>query len=304
MKEAFFQDKFVPFDQAKISIMTHAFNYGTAVFEGIRGYWNKNKKQMYLFRLKEHYKRLFSSAQVLAIDIIFPLKDLCKITVELCQRNKYREDVYVRPIAYKSQLKIGLGLTGIESDFCMYMSPFGNYLDVTTGIKVGTSSWVRVPDDAVPPRAKICGMYVNSSLAKCEALENGFDEAILLNTEGNVAEGSGENIFFVKDGKLVTPALSQNILEGITRATLIQLAKDELGVKTDERIVNKSELYSADEVFLCGTGAQVSPVISVDHRKIGDGKMGLLTRKLQKIYFEVAKGDNPKYSSWLTPVYK
>ncbi|MBU0686620.1 MAG: branched-chain amino acid transaminase [Candidatus Margulisbacteria bacterium] len=303
MKYAFFKGKIVPFADAKISVMTHAFNYGTGVFEGIRGYWNKEKSQMFLVKLAEHYERLFRSARVLHIDIKYSIDELCKMTVDLVNKNGYKEDVYVRPIAYKSQEKIGLGLIGIEDDLCIYLAPFGNYLDISKGIKVCTSTWRRIDDLAIPARAKVTGLYVNSSLAKAEAIQNGCAEAIMLSGDGHVLEGSGENIFIVRDGKVFTPPVHENILEGITRKALIEMIQDELKVVVVERSIDRSELYIADEIFFCGTGAQVSPVSEVDHRKVGNGKVGKITKKIQEVYFKAARGDDPAYQDWLTPVY-
>jgi branched-chain amino acid aminotransferase len=303
MRFAYFKGKIVPFDHAKIGIMTHAFNYGTGVFEGIRGYWNQEKNQMFILKLREHYKRLQFSANALKMKINPSLEELEKITVEVAGKNAYKEDIYVRPIAYKSQEKIGLGLTGIKDDFCIFVAPFGAYLDISKGIRVCLSSWRRIPPECLPLGAKINGAYVNSSLAKAEALEKGYDEAILLSTDGTVAEGSGENLFVVKDGKLITPPLEEIILPGITRLAVIELAKKELGIKTEERYVQKEELFTADELFFCGTGAQVSPIAEVDGKKIKDGQVGPLTKKMQDIYFKAARGDNPRYSSWVTPVY-
>jgi len=303
MKYAFFKDTIVPFGEAKIGIMTHAFNYGTGAFEGIRGYWNSEKNQLFLLKLKEHYERLGKSAIALKIKLKYSVEELIQITVDLAKRNGYREDIYVRPIAFKSQEKIGLGLLGVEDDFCMFVSPFGNYLDISKGIKVCISSWRRIPPASLPPGAKITGAYFNSSLANAEAVEKGCDEAILLSPEGMVAEGSGENIFLVKDGKLITPPLSEIILPGITRAAIIGLAKDELGIETEERFISKEELFIMDELFFCGTGAQISAIVELDNQKIGDGKVGKITKSLQDIYFKAARGDNPRYANWVTATY-
>lgn len=304
MKYAFFKGKIVPFGEAKISVMTHAFNYGTGVFEGIRGYWNAEKSQMFIVKLREHFERLERSAKLaLKTSLKYSLSELVSFTVELARKNDYREDIYLRPIYYKSQEKIGLGLIGVEEDFCMFVSPFGAYLDVTKGIRVCVSSWWRISEKSAPQGAKITGSYFNSSLAKAEALENGYDEAILLSHQKTVAEGSGENLFLVKHGKLITPPLSETILPGITRGCIMELAEKELGIKTVERQVNQDELYAADELFFCGTGAQVSPIIEVDKKKIGSGGVGPVTRKLQDVYFSAARGDNPKYADWVTPVY-
>ena len=304
MKYAFFKGKIVPFEEAKISIMTHAFNYGTGVFEGIRGYWNEGKNQMFIIKLREHYERLQRSAALaLKAPLKYSIDELMRFTVDLAKKNGYKEDIYIRPIYYKSQDKIGLGLTGIDDDFCMYVSPFGAYLDITKGIRVCVSSWWRISAQSIPQGAKITGTYINSSLAKAEALEKGFDEAILLSHEKTVAEGSGENLFMVKDGKLITPPLSETILPGITRVCVMELAKDEMGIATVERSIAQKELYSADELFFCGTGAQISPIIEVDDKTIKSGKVGPITKKLQDLYFGAAHGDNPKYSDWLTLVY-
>jgi len=304
MKYAFFKGKIVPFSEAKISIMTHAFNYGTAVFEGIRGYWNAEKEQMYVVKLREHYERLESSAKLaLKSSMKYSLSEMEKWTLELVRKNDYRKDIYIRPVYYKSQEKIGLGLIGIDEDFCAYVSPFGAYLDISRGIRVCVSSWWRISAQSAPQGAKITGAYFNSSLAKAEALEKGYDEALLLSHEKTVAEGSGENLFMVKHGHLVTPPLSETILPGITRVAIRTLAEKELGVKTVERQIKQDELYSADELFFCGTGAQVSPIIDVDGKKIGNGKMGEVTQKIQSLYFAAARGDNPKYANWVTPVY-
>ncbi len=303
MKVAFFQGKFVPFADAKIGIMTHAFNYGTGVFEGIRGYWNAQKKQMFVLKVREHFERLQVSALATKIILKYSLEEMIKMTVELCRRNAYKEDVYIRPIAYKSEEKVGLGLTGIKDDFCMFVSPFGAYLDISKGISVCVSSWRRIPAQSLPQGAKITGAYINSSLAKAEALEGGYDEAILLSPDGTVAEGSGENLFLVKDKTLITPPLAEIILPGITRVSIMELAREELGIETVERHVGKEELFGSDELFFCGTGAQISPIVKVDGKKIGEGGVGPMTKKLQEIYFKAAKGDNPRYSDWVTPVY-
>lgn len=304
MKYAFFKDKIVPFNEAKISIMTHAFNYGTGVFEGIRGYWNAEQQQMYIVKLREHNERLERSAKLaLKTSLKYSLSELEKITLELVRKNDYKEDIYIRPIYYKSQEKIGLGLIGVEDDFCMFLAPFGNYLDVSKGIRVCVSSWWRISEKSAPAGAKINGAYFNSSLAKAEALEKGYDEAILLSHSRTVAEGSGENLFLVKKGELITPPLSETILPGITRGCVIDLAAQELGLKTIERLVNQDELYTADELFFCGTGAQISPIIEVDGKKIGHGQVGAVTKQLQQLYFAAARGDNLRYTHWVTPVY-
>jgi branched-chain amino acid aminotransferase len=304
MKEVFFQGKFVPFNEAKIGVMTHAFNYGTGVFEGIRGYWNQKQGQMYVFKLKEHYERLLKSCRILLIEPKYSADELCKLTLELAKKNAYKEDVYFRPIAYKSSEKVGLGLLGIESDLVIYMTPFGSYFEGDKGLKACVSTWNRINDNMIPARAKITGVYVNSSLASAEAKMNGYDEAIMLANDGHVAEGPGENIFIVRGKDIITPPLHHDILEGITRSSLIELLEQELGMKVIERSMDRTELYISDEVFFSGTAAGVSPVTEIDKRKVGDGHVGPVTAKIKKLYFDVVKGDNPKYKNWLTPVFQ
>ena len=303
MRYAYFKSKIVPFEQATISIMTHAFNYGTGVFEGIRAYWNEDQQQIYILKLKEHYQRMLRSCKVLHIKVDPSLEDLMKITVELVKKNAYEEDVYIRPLAYKSEEKIGLGLHGIEDDFAIYLAPFGNYLDVSKGIKVCLSKYRRISAYSMPQGTKLTGAYFNSSLAKAEALGRGFVEAITLSHNGNVAEGSGENLFMVKKGKLITPPLSDDILPGITRSAVMELARKELGIKCLEKSFKPAALYKADELFFCGTGAQISPITQMEKKKIGDGKVGPLTQKLQDLYFRAVRGELPRYKKWLTPVY-
>jgi branched-chain amino acid aminotransferase len=301
---AFFEKRFVPLSEAKVGVMTHALNYGTACFEGIRGNWNAKDGQMYLFRLKEHYERLHKSCRILKINLAYDIDKLCQITVDLVRKNGYREDIYVRPLAYKSSQVVGVRLHNLEDDFFAFVTPFGPYLDAEKGARCGVSSWRRVDDTSIPPRGKVTGIYVNSALAKTEAHENGFDEAIMLSHDGHVSEGSGENIFVIIDGQLVTPSSCDNILKGITRDTVIKLAKNELGLGTVERAIDRSELYIADECFMTGTAANVTPVVEVDHRPVGDGKVGPITRKLLNLYGDVIRGRNRKYTEWCTPVYR
>jgi branched-chain amino acid aminotransferase len=297
---AYFQKQFVPLSEAKVGIMTHCLHYGTAAFEGIRGNWNSQQKQLYLFRLKEHYQRLLNGCQVLKIDLPYTIDELCQITVELVKRCRFQEEIYVRPIAYKSSESLGVRLHDLDVDFSVFAFPWGPYLNMD-GVRCCISSWRRPADT---PQAKITGLYVNNALAKTEAIENGFDEAIMLTSDGYVSEGSGENIFVVIDGKLVTPASYDLMLVGITRDTVIKLAQNELGIETIERRLEHSELYVAEECFLTGTAANVTPVAEIDRRKIGNGEIGKITKKLQQIYFEVIQGNNPKYLEWCTPVYK
>ena len=303
MAHAYFKGQFVPLDQAKVSIQNNTFQYGTGIFEGIRAYWNLDEGQLYLFRMVEHYVRLLRNCRVLKLNIGKDEKELSEITLELLKRNHPETDTYIRPIAYVDSDGIGPKFIGYSAGFAMYTLPLGDYIDVSRGIKVGFSSWRRINDNAIPARCKVTGGYINSALAKTEALEHGYDEAIFLTEGGFISEGSAENIFLVRGGKLITPALSEDILEGITRETVIELAREELGIETIERPIGRTELYVADEAFLCGTGAQVSPMIEVDKRPLGTGRIGPITAKIQALYFDVVKGKQKKYAHWLTPVY-
>jgi branched-chain amino acid aminotransferase len=300
---AYFQKQFVPLAEAKIGIMTHAFNYGTGIFEGIRGNWNEKEQQLYLFRMKEHYDRMRRSCRIMRIEFPYSDEELHSLTTKLVEMCGYREDVYVRPLAYKSSEVLGVRLHNLEDDFLVFVTPFGPYLDIDKGARCCTSSWRRVEDTGIPARAKITGIYANSALAKTEAQLNGFDEAIMLDERGHVSEGSGENIFVVEGDRLITPPPSSNILVGITRDTVITLARQELGMETVERDIDRSEVYAAEECFMTGTAAHVTPVVELDHRPIGDGRMGPVTRRLVQLYFDIITGRNAKYASWCTPCY-
>ena len=300
---AFFQKKFVPLAEARISVMTNALHYGTAIFEGIRGNWNSQQEQIYIFRLKEHYERLINGCRLLKINLPYSADELCRITVELVQKCAFEEDIYIRPLAYKSSEALGVRLHDLEEDFFVLAIPWGRYLDMDT-CRCCVSSWRRPADNVIPPQGKITGIYVNNAFTKTEAIENGFDEGIMLSPDGFVSEGSGENIFLVINGQLVTPPIYNSILPGITRDTVVKLAKNELGLETVERPIARSELYTADECFLTGTAAHLTPVAEIDRRQIGGGGIGEVTGKLKKLYFDVIRGDNARYMDWCTPAYK
>jgi len=304
LRLAFFEGQFVPLEQARISVATHAFNYGTGCFEGIRAYWNERHQQLYLFRMSEHYQRFLNSCRILHIGLPYNVAELGQITMELLRRGGFREDTYIRPIAYKSSEVIGVRLHDLEDKLTIFATPFGRYIQSEgEGVRAGISSWRRVDDNAVPARAKITGAYINSALAKTDAVLNGYDEAIVLNQDGHVSEGSAENIFLVKNGQLITPPVTANILEGITRDTVIKIASQELGIPTIERQIDRSELYTADEAFFCGTGCQIEAIVEVDHRPIGEGKIGSVVRQLKELYFAIARGEVEKYRAWCAPVY-
>ncbi len=302
-KVLFMNGEFLPAERGVISVRTHGFAYGTGCFEGIRGYWSKEDQQIYLFRLREHYERLLRSAKILRMEVLYTIDQLVDISTELVRRNDQREDVYLRPVVYKADEIIGVRLHNLTDHYILTSEPMGNYVEIG-GLRCCVSSWRRIDDNALPARAKICGSYVNAAFAKTEALQNGFDEAIVLTHEGHVAEGSAENIFALINGELVTPPPSDNILLGITRDTVIKLAQRELGLVTRERQIDRTELYIAEEIFLCGTGAQIAPVIEVDHSPVGTGNVGPIGHKLQDLYFDIVRGKHPEYSKeWCTPVY-
>lgn len=299
----YFEGKIVPLSEAKVGILTHALSYGTACFEGIRGYYNEQHGQLYLFRALEHYQRLQESTRVLMMNLRHSPQELVEITSDLIRQSNINEDVYIRPSAYKASEIIGVRLHDLKDELYVTVQPFGNYIDIDRALNVGVSSWKRVDDNMIPARAKITGAYVNSAFAKSEALLNGFDEAIMLDMNGHVSEGSAENVFMYRNGTVYTPPVTENILEGITRLTIMTLIRDELGIPVVERVIDRTELYVCDELILCGTGAQIAPVGSVDHRPVGNGSIGELGRALQTIYFDVVRGNVPKYREWCTPVY-
>ena len=299
----FFEGEFVRYHDVHIGAMTHALHYGTGCFEGIRAYWNPDQEQLFLLQAPAHYDRLHRSARILRMEVPYSTGELVDLTLELLRRNDYRGDSYVRPLLFKSAEQIGVQLHSLPESFLIYTAPFGKYVEIDGGIRCAVSSWRRVPDSALPARAKVTGSYINSALAKSEALENGFDEAIVLTESGHVSEGSAENLFLLKDGIFVTPPVTDDILEGITRRLVIGLIRDELGLQVLERSIDRTELYTCDELFLCGTGAQVSPVIEVDHRTVGDGHVGEFTHELQSIYFSAVRAENPKYLDWSIKVY-
>jgi branched-chain amino acid aminotransferase len=298
---AYLDGRYLPMEEATISVATHAFNYGTGCFEGIRGYWSADRERVYIVKLLDHFRRLANSARMLRLDIGLNPEELGAIAVELVRRTGYREDVYIRPIAYKSSPVIRVGLLGLQDSFCCFTAPMGAYYDLTKGLSVTISGWRRNDDNAIPARAKITGGYVNAALAIADAQDAGFDEAILLTQDGHVSEGSSSNLFMVSNGTLITPEVTDDILVGITRGCVIEVAA-KLGLPLVERRIDRTELFMADELFLCGTGVQVSPVTSVDGRRIGDGKMGLVTRSVQDLYLAAVHGEVDDLIEWLTPV--
>ena len=297
----YFEGDFVPMRDAKVSIMTHAFMYGTATFEGIRAYWNPEQETLYGVFLREHVERIRKSCRILLMDGVPSVDELVGIILETVRRNAFREDVYIRPSFYKSTRAIGVRLHHLDHELYVITVPFGNYIDTDNGVRIMTSSWRRNADEALPARGKLVGGYVNMAFQKSEAELNGFDEALVLTPDGHASEASAANLFVVRDGVLLTPPVYDDILEGITRSGLLELAAAE-GIRTEVRSIDRSELYIADEVFLCGTGVQVSPVIEVDHRKVGTGEVGPISRALKARYFDAVRGRLPEYRHWLTPI--
>lgn len=300
---AYFEGHFVPMSEAKVSVATHALHYGTACFEGIRAYWNADHEQLYILKMREHYQRMAHSCNLLRMQPTESIDDMCRLTVELVRMHGYHEDVYVRPLVYKASCTIKPTLSSLRDAVAIYTLPMGNYIDISAGLNVCTSSWRRANSNAMPVRAKVTGAYINSALATDDANAAGFDEAIMLTQDGTVSEGSSCNIFILRNGKLSTPAVSEDILEGITRNALIEMVRNEFGMVVEERRIDRTELYACDEIFLCGTGVQVSPVVSVDRRSVGTGTPGPLSMKLQTAYLAACRGESEAYRHWLTPVY-
>jgi branched-chain amino acid aminotransferase len=299
---AYLDGEFMPVEEARVSVATHALNYGTGCFEGIRGYWNADHGEIHVVKLAEHFRRMARSAHMLRITLPKAPEELAEIGLELIRRGEYREDVYLRPIAFKSSPVIRVGLLGLKDSYTCFTAPMGAYHDIERGLSVTVSGWRRNDDNAIPARGKVTGGYINAALAIADAQEAGFDEAIMLTQDGHVSEASSCNIFLVAEGTLVTPAVSDDILVGITRSAVVEVAES-LGLPHVQRKVDRTELYVADEVFLCGTGVQVAPVTSVDGRAIGEGKIGEITRKVQERYLAAVHGELDEYQHWLTPVY-
>lgn len=301
-KFAYFEGNIVPIEQAKVSITCNTLHYGTGCFGGLRAYWNEQQEQLYAFRLVDHYRRFLNSAKLLLCRFDYTPQQLANITVELLSREGWRENVYIRPIAYKDDGVFRVWLHEATDKVAIFSQGVSKYIKADQGANVCVSSWRRVDDTAIPARGKVNGAYVNSALIKSEAMLNGFDDAIVLNQDGHVSEGSAANFMMVREGVLITPPITSNVLEGITRRTLMLLARAELGLEVVEREIDRTELYLADEAFFCGTGAQVAAIGAIDHRQVGDGSIGPLTQQLRDWYFRVVRGEEPKYSHWLIPV--
>ena len=297
-KNAYFQGKIVPYSEARVGVATHALNYGTAVFGGMRGYWNEEKERLFVFRPLDHYRRFLNSCRIMCMEFGQTPESLTDLTLELLRRDAYRQDIYIRPLAYKSEEGIGVRLHDLKEDLTIFAMPFGQYIKNDTNAHVTISSWRRIDDNMIPARGKISGAYASSALIKTDAARAGFDEALVLTQEGHLTEGSAMNIFMVRDGILVTPPITDNILEGITRRSVMELARNELGLTVVERPIDRTEVYICEELFLTGTAAQVTVVTKVDYRPIGKGLMGPIAGKLRELFLEVVRGKNPKYAHW------
>jgi branched-chain amino acid aminotransferase len=300
---AYFQGKIVPYSQAKVGVLTHALNYGTAAFGGLRSYWNEEQGQLYMFRPQDHFRRLLESARLLCMEFEQTPESLTQVTLDLLREEGYQCDVYIRPLAYKADEIIGVRLHNLHDELSIVALPFDRYVANDTNAHVTFSSWRRVDDNMIPARGKISGAYVNSAFIKTDAMRSGFDEALVLTQEGHVSEGSAENIFMLRNGDLITPPVTENILEGITRRTVLALAHDELGLPVIERPIDRTEIYLCDEFFMTGTAAQITAVTHVDHRSIGSGQMGPVTTQLRQLFNDVVRGREQKYRDWTVPVY-
>jgi branched-chain amino acid aminotransferase len=301
---AYFQGRIVPIEEAKVSVMTHALNYGTGAFGGVRAYWNDEEDELFIFRPLDHFQRVLNSGKLLLMDLPYTPEAMLKILLDLLHTEDFRgTDVYIRPLIYKSSTVIGVRLHDLEADFTMFAQPFGSYLHNEEGSRVTFSAWRRIDDNMIPARGKITGAYANSAFIRTDAALSGFDEALVLDHNGHISEGSAENFFMMRDGVAITPPVTTNILEGITRRTIMHLLSEEMGVPVEVRDIDRTEVFVADEAFFCGTGVQVVAIAEVDHRPVGTGKMGPVVRQLRQLYFDLVRGKIARYRAWNVPVY-
>jgi branched-chain amino acid aminotransferase len=300
----FYKGRVVPYSEVKFGVLTHAMNYGTAVFGGLRAYWNDDEKQLFVFRPHDHFRRFLQSAKLLLMDLHLSGDDLVVGLRDLIRTEGHREDLYIRPLAFYSDEIIGVRVHDLTAEYSIVVMPFGSYNKNEDNMHVTVSSWRRIDDNSIPARGKIAGAYVNSAFIKTDAVRAGFDEALVLNADGHISEGSAANFFMLRNGVLATPPITDNVLEGITRRTVIQLLRDELRMEVQERPIDRTEVYLADEMFFCGTGAQISAITKVDHRLVGTGKIGDVTTRLRDLYFNVVRGRIAKYRDWCYPVFE
>jgi branched-chain amino acid aminotransferase len=301
---AYFEGKIVPYSEAKIGVMNHTFNYGTGAFGGVRGYWNEEEEELFIFRPSDHFERFLQSAKLLRMELNHSVQDLLQVTIELLQKEGYRQDVYIRPLAYRADEIIGVKTHGLTDELTIFSVPFDRYVSNDTGAHVTFSSWRRIDDNMIPARGKITGAYVNTAFIKSDAILAGFDEALVLNQDGHLSEGSAENLFVVRGGVVYTPPITDNILEGITRRTVLELMREEMGLEAVERSIDRTEVYIAEEIFMTGTAAQVTAITKVDHRKIGSGEMGPIAGQLRRLYDDAVRGRLKKYRHWNKAVFE
>ena len=297
-KHAFFEGKIVPLAEAKINIATHGFLYGTAVFGGMRAYWNEEKKGLFVFRPYDHFRRLLHSTRMMAMQTSYDEETLIQLTLDVLRTDDWRQDVYMRPTFYKSDMGIGVRLHDLKDEFCLFTMAFEKYVKNDTNAHVTVSSWRRIDDNMIPARGKVAGAYANSALIKTDANRAGFDEALVLDQNGHVSEGSAMNIFMVRDGVMITPPVTDNILEGITRRTVIELARNEMGLQVVERSIDRTEVFVCEEFFMTGTAAEVTAVTKIDNRPVGVGVMGPITTRIRGLYGDVIRARIPKYKHW------
>ena len=297
-KHVFFEGKIVPFEEAKVSVATHAFNYGTGVFGGIRGYWNDEKKKIYIFRPYDHYRRFLNSGRMMNMHVPYDEESLIQLTLDLIRLENWQTNIYIRPLIYKADLGIGVRLHDLRDELTIFSMPFKQYVKNDTSAHVTVSSWRRLDDNMIPARGKISGAYANSALIKTDAQRAGFDEALVLNQDGHISEGSAMNVLMVRDGTVITPPVTDNILEGITRKTAMELAKNELGLPVVERPIDRTEIYICDELFMTGSAAQIVAITKVDYRPVGKGEMGPVAGRLRELFSEIVRAKNPKYAHW------
>jgi branched-chain amino acid aminotransferase len=300
---AFFHGRIVPYSEARVGVLTHGLNYGTGVFSGMRGYWNAEEKELFVFRPEDHYRRFLESAKMLGMELPWNERELAATATDLLGTEGYREDCYVRSLAFYADETVGVRLHDLTAEVSIVAIPYGRYIDKEEGAHATISSWRRVDDNAIPARGKIVGAYVNSALAKSEAMRAGFDEAIVLSADGHISEGSAANFMLVRNGVVITPPITDNILEGITRRTVIELLERELRVPVQERSIDRSEIYVADEALFVGTGVQIVAITRVDHRPVGSGRIGPIAASVRDLYFRVVRGQHPEYRRWCVPVY-
>jgi branched-chain amino acid aminotransferase len=299
----YFNGEFVRYHDVHVGLVAHALHHGTACFEGIRAYWNDRLHQLFLLQPAPHFERLHQSARMLRMQLHEPVERLVEITIELLRRNDLRQDAYVRPILYKSGEVITPAMDDIEESFGIYVTPYGKHAGATNGISCMISTWRRISDQSIPLRAKVTGAYINSALIRSEALRHGYDEAISLTMDGHVCEGSVANVFMVKGGRFVTPPVTDDVLEGVTRRLLGDLIREELCTEVEARSIDRSELYTCQELLLCGTGAEILPVVRVDGCKVGDGLVGPMSHRLMDCYAAAARGESSQRADWTVAVW-